>query len=30
MGIDVSSALNDKRKKNAAKYPVEKYRGRFA
>ena len=29
MGIDLSSALEDKMKKNAVKYPVEKYRGRF-
>lgn len=29
MGIDVSSALADKLKKNAVKYPVEQYRGRF-
>ena len=29
MGIDVSSALEDKMKKNAVKYPVERFRGRF-
>lgn len=29
MGIDLSSALADKMKKNALKYPAEKYRGRF-
>jgi dCTP diphosphatase len=29
MGIDVSSALADKMQKNAGKYPVEEYRGRF-
>ena len=30
MGIDVSSALADKMKKNAGKYPVEEYQGRFS
>ncbi len=30
MDIDVSSALADKMKKNASKYPAEKYRGRFS
>lgn len=29
MKIDLSSALEDKMKKNAVKYPSEKYRGRF-
>ena len=29
MGIDLSSALEDKMQKNAMKYPVEKFRGRF-
>ncbi|MGD2108187.1 MAG: nucleotide pyrophosphohydrolase [Phycisphaerae bacterium] len=29
MGIDISSALEDKMKKNAVKYPVERFRGRF-
>ena len=29
MGIDVSSALEDKMKKNAVKYPIERFRGRF-
>jgi len=29
MGIDVSSALAEKMKKNAVKYPAETYRGRF-
>lgn len=29
MDIDLSSALADKMVKNAAKYPVEKFRGRF-
>lgn len=29
MEIDLSSALADKMKKNAAKYPVERFRGRF-
>ncbi len=29
MVIDVSSALADKMQKNAGKYPVEEYRGRF-
>lgn len=29
MGIDVSRALADKMKKNAVKYPVEEYRGKF-
>lgn len=29
MGIDLASALADKMVKNAAKYPVEKFRGRF-
>ncbi len=29
MGIDLSSALEDKMKKNAVKYPTEEYRGRF-
>lgn len=29
MKIDLSSALEDKIKKNAVKYPSEKYRGRF-
>lgn len=29
MDIDLSSALADKMKKNAAKYPADTYRGRF-
>ncbi len=29
MGIDVSSALERKMKKNAVKYPAEEFRGRF-
>ena len=29
MGIDLSSALEAKMKKNAVKYPAEKFRGRF-
>jgi NTP pyrophosphatase (non-canonical NTP hydrolase) len=29
MGIDLSSAMADKMKKNAVKYPAETYRGRF-
>jgi len=29
MGIDISSALADKMKKNARKYPKDEYRGRF-
>ena len=29
LGIDVSSSLEEKMKKNAAKYPAEKFRGRF-
>ena len=29
MGIDLSSALADKMKKNADKYPAAEYRGRF-
>jgi NTP pyrophosphatase (non-canonical NTP hydrolase) len=29
MGIDVASALADKMKKNAVKYPVEKFKGRY-
>jgi len=29
MGIDISSALEDKMKKNAVKYPSEQFRGRF-
>lgn len=29
MDIDVSSALDDKMKKNAVKYPVGRYKGRF-
>lgn len=29
MGIDLSSALADKMRKNAVKYPAEDYRGRF-
>ena len=29
MKIDVSSALREKMDKNAAKYPAEKYRGRY-
>ena len=29
MKIDVASALEDKMRKNAVKYPSEKYRGRF-
>ncbi len=29
MGIDISSALEDKMKKNAVKYPIERFRGRF-
>jgi NTP pyrophosphatase (non-canonical NTP hydrolase) len=30
MGIDLSSALADKMKKNAVKYPAARYRGRFS
>ena len=29
MGIDVSSALEEKMRKNAEKYPAERFRGRF-
>lgn len=29
MGIDVSSALEEKMRKNAVKYPAERFRGRF-
>ncbi len=29
MKIDVSSALADKMRRNAAKYPVERFRGRY-
>jgi NTP pyrophosphatase (non-canonical NTP hydrolase) len=29
MGIDVSSALEDKMRKNAEKYPADRFRGRF-
>lgn len=29
MGIDLSSALREKMKKNALKYPAEDFRGRF-
>jgi dCTP diphosphatase len=29
MNIDLSAALEDKMRKNAAKYPAEDYRGRF-
>jgi NTP pyrophosphatase (non-canonical NTP hydrolase) len=29
MGIDVSSALEEKMKQNAVKYPADKFRGRF-
>ena len=29
MGIDVSSALEEKMRKNASKYPADKFRGRF-
>ena len=29
MGIDLSSALEEKMRKNAQKYPAETYRGRF-
>ena len=29
MGIDLSSALKHKMKKNALKYPADKFRGRF-
>jgi NTP pyrophosphatase (non-canonical NTP hydrolase) len=29
MGIDLSSALEEKMKKNATKYPAEEFRGRF-
>ncbi|MEK6798405.1 MAG: nucleotide pyrophosphohydrolase [Planctomycetota bacterium] len=29
MGIDVSSALEEKMEKNAAKYPADKFKGRF-
>ena len=29
MGIDLSSALADKMKENAVKYPASEYRGRF-
>jgi len=29
MGIDVSSALEDKMNKNAVKYPAAKFRGRY-
>ncbi len=30
MGIDISSALVQKMKKNATKYPADEYRGRFS
>ena len=29
MGIDVSSALEEKMRKNAVKYPADRFRGRF-
>ena len=29
MGIDVASALDEKMRKNAVKYPVDRFRGRF-
>jgi NTP pyrophosphatase (non-canonical NTP hydrolase) len=29
LGVDLSQAIQDKMVKNALKYPVEKYRGRF-
>ena len=29
MGIDLSSALAEKMKQNAIKYPIERFRGRF-
>ena len=29
MGIDISLALEDKMRKNAVKYPTERFRGRF-
>lgn len=29
MGIDVSSALEEKMRKNALKYPADRFRGRF-
>ncbi len=29
MGIDLSSALEEKMKRNASKYPAEEFRGRF-
>jgi dCTP diphosphatase len=29
MGIDVASALEEKMRKNAVKYPAERFRGRF-
>ena len=29
MGIDLSSALEEKMKKNAVKYPREKFKGKF-
>lgn len=29
MGIDVSSALEEKMRKNSEKYPVDRFRGRF-
>jgi dCTP diphosphatase len=29
MGIDVASALEEKMRKNAVKYPAKRYRGRF-
>ena len=29
MGIDISAALEDKMRKNAVKYPAERFRGRF-
>lgn len=29
MGIDVSTALSEKLRKNASKYPAEKFRGKF-
>ena len=30
MGIDVSSALEEKMRKNAVKYPADRFRGRFS
>ena len=29
MGIDISSALEEKMRKNAVKYPADRFRGRF-